>query len=525
MNKVFNLLSINSLKWRLRFFIINLILLVVLIISTFLIIMTKSQLNETFHNQLSAIVNMQGKSVEKWLNERELDIKYLASDTQDKNIKKLFESFIQNQSEFYSISYVDTNGYTLIDSTFDTKHYFGNELFFKDSLEGIDTISEVSISKDAKMPIIYFSSPVIDEYGDVKAIVVGAVRLSSIQNIVEDFRFSETGETFIVNNKGQLLTKRRFEKDYLTLKIIDNSKMKNDFYENYSKEKVLGTFSKIHFDRWTIVAQISTQEMYKVYEQFILYVFIFAAALVLLIIPIVLSFSNIIEEPLKVLLLSSKKIEDGNYGHTIDSQAITNSTLEIKELTHSFNSMSEKLNDVIGKLKINSTIDSLSQLNNRRELLRISNERFNKSLKENKHFSILMIDIDFFKKINDNYGHRTGDVAISMVASSIKSSISSTDVAGRYGGEEFLVFIEDAQFKLVEEIAQRIRTNIEKLEIINDKHKVTCTCSIGLFLNTKINYNITLEEAIEFSDQALYEAKHTGRNKVIIKTNGSGINM
>ncbi len=95
MNKFINSFSTDSLKGRLRFFILNLLLFVVLVISVFLIITTKSQLNETYTNELKAIVKMQSQAVEKWLNERELDIKFLASNGNlEKKILKVFLSLL-----------------------------------------------------------------------------------------------------------------------------------------------------------------------------------------------------------------------------------------------------------------------------------------------------------------------------------------------------------------------------------------------------------------------------------------------
>jgi len=516
MSRLYKYFNTDSIKGRLRYFVLNLLLFVILAITIFLILVTKAQLDKTYKNELNAIVKLQSKSVEKWLNERELDIKFIASQPMKnpKKIQTFFESFILNQSEFYSISYVNTQGISVVESTFEIKSDFSKEKFFFDGLNGIDSISTVRISKDGKMPIIYFSSPVFDEYDEVLGIVVGAVRLSSIQSLVEDFRFSKTGETFIVNNKFQLLTKRKFE-DIEILKGIDNISIQNGFYESYSGSEVFGITTKALFDRWTIVAQISTIEMYKVFKEFILYISLFVIVLLIMILPIILLFSNKIEQPLKSLLLGSKTIEDGNYGHKINSNSIDHSTVEIRELADSFNSMSNKLNDVIGELKLTSTIDVLSQLYNRRELMRLSHNAFHKSKKENTQFAVLMIDIDFFKKINDNYGHRAGDVAISSVSNTIKTSIDSTDIAGRYGGEEFLVFISDTTLDLAEEIAQRVRQNVENLQIVSEEHSFVCTCSIGLFYKEEKESFSTLEDVIELSDQALYKAKESGRNRVV----------
>jgi len=517
MSRIITFFNTDSLKGRLRYFIVNLLLSVVLAITIFLIFMTKSQLNTTYKEELNAIVKLQSQSVEKWINERELDIKFLSSHVHDNNtlIQSFLEDFVLNQSEFYSISYVDKLGKTIIDSTFETKHDFGEEEFFLDAMDGVDTISDVRVSPDGKMPIIYFASPILDEFSDVSGVIIGAVRLSSIQNLVEDFRFSKTGETFIINAENKLLTKRKFE-DIEILKEIKGDYKENGFYINYAGDEVLGASTTALFDRWTIVAQMSTTEMYKVFKKFLIYISIFVVILLIMVIPIILHFSNKIERPLKSLLRGSKTIENGEYGHNINSDSITHSTLEIRELTHSFNSMSNKLNNVIGELKLSSTIDVLSQLYNRRELMRLSSLAYNRLKKEKSVFSILMIDIDFFKKINDNYGHRAGDVAISLVSNTIKTSIGSTDIAGRYGGEEFLVFIANNDLNQSEQIAQRIRRNVENLEIRCEDAVFTCTCSIGLLYHDGRESSLSLEDVIELSDNALYKAKKNGRNKVEI---------
>ena len=120
-----------------------------------------------------------------------------------------------------------------------------------------------------------------------------------------------------------------------------------------------------------------------------------------------------------------------------------------------------------------------------------------------------------FKNINDTYGHRSGDVAIELVANSVKTSLCDNDIAGRYGGEEFMVFLSDITRENAINIAQRVRKNIEKLLILNENHTFKCTCSIGIYYTQPIQNTLTLEQMIEKADQALYEAKHNGRNRVV----------
>lgn len=517
------ILKTNTFDGRLRRFIMNLMLFIVLVTTAFLIYMMRTQISETFKKELNSIVIMQNQAIDKWLNERELDIRFLSNNyiiknKQSDDIKKLLENFVNSQSEFYSVALVNLKGNTIVDSTFDYKRYFGDKIFFEDSLNGLDSISSAQISAYDNMPVLHFSSPVFDDNNNVVSVIVGAVRLSSIQAIIEGFRFSKTGETFIINKNRQLLTKRRFDNESDLLRITDNSDISQGFYKSYSNQEVLGDMVNSNFGEWLIVAQISKDEIYEVFEQFLIYVVMFMISLLIMIIPFILKFSNKIVEPLRFLLDGSQQIKDGDYGHEIDSNLISHATTEIQDLTNSFNSMSKVLKKVISELTLQSTIDVLSKLYNRRELLRLSRNMFEKSIINNHHIAIFMIDIDFFKKINDNYGHRTGDVAIERVANTIKTSITDVDIAGRYGGEEFMVFIGDTNYDSVVSISQRIINNIRKLIIVNEEHKLSCTCSVGIYYMKNIKNEITLEQAIELSDQALYKAKKTGRDKVVINS-------
>ncbi|MCP4969441.1 MAG: diguanylate cyclase [Arcobacter sp.] len=518
MNRILNPKTFDG---RLRRFIINLMLFIVLVTTIFLIYMMRTQISETFKKELNSIISMQNQAIDKWLNERELDIRFLANNfiikgNKNEDKKAFLENFINSQSEFYSVAIVDLKGYALIDSTLDYKRYFGDKNFFQDSLNGLDSISTAEINSYNNIPVLHFSSPVFNEYNEVISVIVGAVRLSSIQAIIEGFRFSKTGETFIINKNKQLLTKRKFDKDIELLTISDNTNISKGFYTSYNGNEVLGDVIKSNFGEWLIVAQISKNEIYEVFEQFLIYVLVFIFSLLIIIIPLILKFSNKIVKPLKFLLNGSQQIEDGDYGHEIDSKLISKASIEIQDLTHSFNSMSRVLKKVIGELTLQSTIDVLTKLYNRRELLRLSKDLFINSMNDNKSIAVLMIDIDHFKKVNDNYGHRTGDIVIERVANTIKTSLTDVDVPGRYGGEEFMVFIADINYNSVESITNRILNNVRKLVINNDNNSLKCTCSIGVFFTDNINKELSLEEAIELSDQSLYMAKNSGRNRVVI---------
>lgn len=157
----------------------------------------------------------------------------------------------------------------------------------------------------------------------------------------------------------------------------------------------------------------------------------------------------------------------------------------------------------------NSMFDALTKLHNRHFLTTISHTFFTDKL------SILLIDIDFFKLVNDKYGHDIGDKVLETVARKLLAATRLDDKVIRYGGEEFLVLIKSVEDKKkVLKIAERIRASIEKDPIrINDSLNINITVSIGA--NLSVKSFCTMEKAIKKADEMLYQAKNSGRNKVV----------
>ncbi len=124
-----------------------------------------------------------------------------------------------------------------------------------------------------------------------------------------------------------------------------------------------------------------------------------------------------------------------------------------------------------------------------------------------------MLDIDHFKKINDLYGHSMGDVALRQFADICSNTIRTTDFIGRLGGEEFAVFLINTNHNDANQVAERLRHNIEKLEILSDSNEVIkFTVSIGM---TELKSDdVNFDNILKRSDKALYSAKHKGRNCV-----------
>jgi len=182
-----------------------------------------------------------------------------------------------------------------------------------------------------------------------------------------------------------------------------------------------------------------------------------------------------------------------------------------------------ELNDTIEKLQLaNDEIEAKSQeletlancdpltlCLNRRSLALKFKALFSQAKSGQEHLSCLMVDIDFFKSVNDRYGHATGDQVIKTVADVLKTCTRDTDLVGRYGGEEFCVVLPKLYLDQAAQIAERIRQTIEKKSCSG----VKVTVSLGVS-SLELNTNKP-DELIDQADKALYAAKNSGRNRVI----------
>ena len=166
------------------------------------------------------------------------------------------------------------------------------------------------------------------------------------------------------------------------------------------------------------------------------------------------------------------------------------------------------------KLEDSSLKDGLTGLYNRRFLEQFIDKFTNQADRSNKSYAVMMIDIDYFKMVNDTYGHDIGDLVIQKLSNVIKENIREADLAIRYGGEEFLVLLYSPEEDKVLEVANRFSTKFKSIKFQASGENFTKTLSIGIAFYPKQADSIW--KAIKYADTALYEAKNTGRDKIVI---------
>ncbi len=158
--------------------------------------------------------------------------------------------------------------------------------------------------------------------------------------------------------------------------------------------------------------------------------------------------------------------------------------------------------------------DPLTQILNRVGIMTELGRRFAEFQRYGSLFSVLMIDVDHFKQINDRCGHLAGDQVLRRVAGIVRSALREVDSVGRYGGEEFLVVLPGTRLDSAVNTAERIRIALEQIPIRVEREQVRVTVSIGAATAT-LDGPKTADALIDGADRAMYEAKHGGRNRVI----------
>jgi diguanylate cyclase len=158
-----------------------------------------------------------------------------------------------------------------------------------------------------------------------------------------------------------------------------------------------------------------------------------------------------------------------------------------------------------------SRTDRLTELFNRGHWEECLEQEFKRCQRTLHPCSLVIFDIDHFKKVNDSYGHQAGDEVIRQVSNSLRKILRITDIAGRYGGEEFVALLIETDPNAALNFAERLREHIEQLVVKTDAHEICFTISLGISAWRPDFKN--RQQWLESADKALYESKHAGRNR------------
>lgn len=216
-------------------------------------------------------------------------------------------------------------------------------------------------------------------------------------------------------------------------------------------------------------------------------------------------------QPIAELRVAAAKLREMDFSHKV---RLRNTTDELGQLGRAFNLASSTLQELYHELELRSSHDGLTGVFNRTAFDERLQMEFTGADRYHRPLSLLMVDIDFFKRVNDIHGHQTGDDVLQAVAKLLGGLIREGDMLTRYGGEEFAIILPETDLDSAAALAERLRRAVENTPIVSRlSEEIVLTVSIGCA--SRCPRIAKPEDIIRAADSALYAAKRSGRNRVV----------
>lgn len=360
--------------------------------------------------------------------------------------------------------------------------------------------------------IVSISEPIFRD-GEYQGYVGGAVYLNKsniLHTLLDEHYYRNGSYIYVVDGNRRLLYHP--EKQRIGTVVDDNELMSRMAVERDGSQRIVNSqgidmlagFAVIPATGWGIVAQRPVEETVAPLKGSILAVVVNAAPLAVVICILGWWLARVISRPLELLAIQARRMNEPDTANHI--RHVRSWYFESAELKRAMLVGLGLLHDRIGKLSRDAETDSMTGLHNRRGLeslleLWVSQER---------GFAAITLDVDHFKKVNDQYGHDVGDQVLIKLAEMMRDCSRENDVLFRVGGEEFLMLLPDTSLEAARLVAERLRQKVEQTPI--QAISVTISLGVALWMPEMKDASQVLKNA----DQKLYEAKSAGRNCVLI---------
>ncbi|MFA5072557.1 MAG: diguanylate cyclase [Nitrospirota bacterium] len=480
--------------------------------------------------------------IKSWFHERVQDITQLTLSraVREKdlvNIKRLLSAYMEKvNTDFDGLYYVDSRGILLFDGERILTRGINvkDRSYFQAALEKKQYVSEIIISRVTAKPTVIVSSPVINDQGAFAGVILGPLDLSKIQEITSSLQFGKTGETYLVDVNGRMLTESRsilklnkhgedadVSRPFLiqseAVKRVLNGETGFGDYISYRGAPVLGAYQWISDRSWGLIVEIEKNEIIgSLLHKIGIFILIFLGMILLIIFPLARYTTQKIVEPIDVLTQEVSSFSE-HYRELEPSMSHKESTYEeVDILDKSFHRMREKIGQLMKTLESQALLDSLTGLANRRCFQKRGQEIIELAQRTKQSCTIIFLDIDKFKEINDKYGHKIGDEVLVRLAKLLEENVRLNDVVCRYGGEEFIIISPSMDMDGAYQFAERLRELVTAMPLYHAPLlKMSISLGVSAFKGAKKGFKASdiLNELIKQADQAMYVAKKKGRNR------------
>ncbi|SJN36043.1 diguanylate cyclase (GGDEF domain) [Pseudoalteromonas sp. JB197] len=374
-------------------------------------------------------------------------------------------------------------------------------------------ISDSYMSKSGNL-IVFISHPLFSSKGDYLGYIGGSLYLkerSILNDLLEHHYFEGGTHIYVVDTKKRILyhpDSARIGTFLANNKVINQVLMGNDgiaHINNSQNIHMLAGYAPVKLANWGIIAQRPIKVTLSSLDTLIIAVIKRTLPIVIIIFILIGLFAHFISKPLKRLADIANRTDELN--HESELKKVKSWYFESQQLKTAMLKGESVLQLQIGQLRHDAQTDPLTGIHNRRSL----KVWLDKLIHEQTLFTILEIDIDFFKRVNDTYGHDKGDEALKALTKLIQSVARKDDIVARIGGEEFVLVIPNQNSEGAFKIAERLRLAVESSHIDTVGY---ITISIGIASYPEHGTNI--EQVFKKADNALYYAKEHGRNRSVI---------
>ena len=374
--------------------------------------------------------------------------------------------------------------------------------------------------------------------GHTVAMMAGQINLSEFTKIMRSAKVSAGGELFILDAQGRLLTEPVNATEELLGAVImqvptrESGRMRVERHKNYRGREVFRGLGRINETGWWIVYEVDYQHALEPVLNAQTRVWLSVLLVVALFMLAAFKIVDSMMRPVKGLALAARRINDGlvgvkipkstddEIGMMIDTfnemaKTITLSKAELQYKNKMLNTKNDQLQEMNLKLEELSVTDGLTGLYNHRHFWNILNTELTRVNLYKGDLALVLVDLDDFKRVNDQFGHAVGDLLLQSVAGILRETVRDTDIVARYGGEEFAILLPDTDKKGVENVAEKLRKSVEAMRFKIPETDVTISVTISIGVSV---FRGNRRKFFNAADRALYISKSEGKNRVNYET-------
>jgi len=487
------------------------------------------RMHDLYMDDLRRTLLLRQQFLDTWIGDRSRDVVRLASmpelGADDLGpASRNFKRFVSIMPEFKALVFCDASGRTVLDTESEPGIQVGDREYFLQAKQGKPYISDLLVGRATGNRLIILSAPVKAPDGQFKGVLFATVTLDVIVQAVEAHSPENSGSTFLFDRKGALLAgvfhpfagKEDSPPGRLPSFPEGSGTLSFTMKDGTAME---GAARTLGVTGWTIVAAVPKAVLSSTVRPVLVVVFAAGILSFLVVMPFVFRLARSIERVVEPLARHAEGLAHGNYGQAPPELEEARGPVELAVLAEAYETMRSRIIEDMRLLENMARTDDLTGLPNRRFLMEEGLRLIQLSQRAGKPCSCLMIDVDMFKNVNDRHGHAVGDAVLVNLARVLADNVRGADLAGRLGGEEFLVMCASTCREEAQILADRILHSVRNAKD-GPLAELGITVSVGIstLYSFHDNWANLLDRLILSADMCMYQAKQDGRDRSVAAT-------